>query len=148
MNRHRSFRWEPKIFAMIPAVIGIDEERNIGYMIYLRSTREGLTLYKDSSVQAQISLALPLELLQVEHLEGSAGAIAGSAAGAVIANVLKNIGSDISERNLSPREEVRVGAALIFAINTVQEKITNGYKNYAMTISSMTNHLKGQHPKK
>jgi hypothetical protein len=61
-------------------------------------------------------------------LAGPPGGIAGAAAGAAISNVLKNIGTDISERMLSPREKVRIGAALGFPINKVQENITNGHK--------------------
>jgi hypothetical protein len=61
-------------------------------------------------------------------LGGPPGAVTGAAAGAAISNVLRNIGSDISERMLSPREEVRIGAALRFAFDKVQENFRNGAK--------------------
>src|SRR5829696_6490496 len=97
-------------------------------MILLRSIREGLTLYKDSLMQGSDITGATVGAIAGGAFGGPAGDIAGTAACVVIANVLKNIGNDISERRLSPREEVRVGAALIFAINKVQEQITNGYK--------------------
>ena len=46
----------------------------------------------------------------------------------MISNGLMNIGHEISERMLSPREKVRIGAALIFAVIKFQEKIKNGHK--------------------
>ena len=45
---------EPKTIAMILAVIEIEEERGMQCMIFLLSTREGLTLYKGSLTQAPI----------------------------------------------------------------------------------------------
>jgi hypothetical protein len=57
---------------------------------------------------------------------GPPGAVTGAAAGALISNVLRNIGIEISERMLSPREEVRIGAALGFAVNKIQENFKNG----------------------
>jgi hypothetical protein len=59
---------------------------------------------------------------------GPSGAVAGAAAGAAISNVLRNIGSDISERMLGPREKVRIGVALVFAVNKIQENFNNGHK--------------------
>jgi hypothetical protein len=61
-------------------------------------------------------------------LGGPPGAVAGAAAGAAISNVLRNIGNDISERMLSPREKVRIGAALIFAFDKIQANFKNGHK--------------------
>jgi hypothetical protein len=61
-------------------------------------------------------------------LGGPPGAVAGAAAGAAISNVLKNIGNDISECMLSPREKVRIGAAYSFAFDKIQANFKNGHK--------------------
>jgi hypothetical protein len=61
-------------------------------------------------------------------LGGPPGAVVGGIAGTAISHVLKNVGNDVSQRILSPREEVRVGAALIFGVHKVQENLNRGHK--------------------
>lgn len=53
---------------------------------------------------------------------GPGGAIAGGALGGIVGNVL----TDISNRVLSHREEVRIGAASIYIQKRIQDNINNG----------------------
>jgi hypothetical protein len=57
---------------------------------------------------------------------GPAGAAAGGAGGAAAAAVLKHIGGEVSERVLSPREQVRVGAVLALAAAEVRQRLDQG----------------------
>lgn len=52
--------------------------------------------------------------------------IGGAAAGALLSQVLKKVGSDIKQRLIGPREEIRVGAAFTYAITGISEKISSG----------------------
>jgi hypothetical protein len=61
-------------------------------------------------------------------LGGPPGAVVGAVTGTAISHLLRNVGNDVSQRMLSPREEVRVGAALIFGVNKVQENLDNGHQ--------------------
>lgn len=51
---------------------------------------------------------------------------AAAAGGIVLAKVLVAIGQEVSERILSPREKMRVGAALAEAANTAKERLASG----------------------
>lgn len=57
---------------------------------------------------------------------GPAGAAAGGAGGAAAAAVLKHIGGEVSERVLSPREQVRVGGVLALVAAEVQQRVKQG----------------------
>lgn len=59
---------------------------------------------------------------------GPVGAAALGAAGAAAAKILKNIGQEVSERLLGPREKVRVGAVLAVAAAEINERIVSGEK--------------------
>lgn len=57
---------------------------------------------------------------------GPAGAAAGHAAGAAAAAVLKHVGAEVSERVLSPREQVRVGGVLALVAAEVNQRLNAG----------------------
>ncbi|MBN1451067.1 MAG: hypothetical protein JW963_08645 [Anaerolineales bacterium] len=57
---------------------------------------------------------------------GPIGAVIGGVAGPVIAWSLQKIGVEFSSRWLSPREEVRVGAGLVFAYNKITQLLEEG----------------------
>jgi hypothetical protein len=57
---------------------------------------------------------------------GPAGAALLGAGGAAAAKLLKDIGSEISERFLSSREKVRVGGVLAIAAVEIKQRIENG----------------------
>lgn len=57
---------------------------------------------------------------------GPAGAAAGGAGGAAAAAVLKHLGAEVSERVLSPREQVRVGGVLALVAAEVQQRMNQG----------------------
>jgi len=57
---------------------------------------------------------------------GPVGAAIGGAAGPLVTWALQRIGRDFAGRQLSPREEVRVGAGLIFGYNKVKELLSAG----------------------
>jgi hypothetical protein len=59
---------------------------------------------------------------------GPIGAAAVGAGGVVAAKVLKNIGSEISERLLGPREKIRVGGVLAIAATEIRQRIEQGEK--------------------
>jgi len=59
-------------------------------------------------------------------LAGTIGAMLGGASGPIIAKTFKIIGIEIKERFLSPRDNVRIGAAYAFAINKIDENERNG----------------------
>ena len=50
----------------------------------------------------------------------------GSAAGPVVARILKNIGQEFSKRQLSPQEDYRVGKVLAIAALEIHQRIENG----------------------
>lgn len=52
--------------------------------------------------------------------------IGGAAAGAALTRVLKKVGSDIKQRLIGPREEIRAGAAFTYAITGISEGISSG----------------------
>lgn len=56
------------------------------------------------------------------------GGAAGAIAGGVLAPIMSATLSDISNRILSEREEIRVGATTQYAINRIQGRINNGDK--------------------
>lgn len=57
---------------------------------------------------------------------GPVGAVLGGASGPIITRVFKSIGTEIKERFLSHREEVRIGAAYTFALSKINENESNG----------------------
>jgi hypothetical protein len=57
---------------------------------------------------------------------GDQGAVMGAATGTLISNVFKNVGNELAERMLGPREKVRIGAALGFAINKIEQNFSEG----------------------
>jgi hypothetical protein len=59
---------------------------------------------------------------------GPVAAAALGAAGAAAAKVLKNIGQEVSERLLGPREKVRIGAVLAIAAAEINKRIVSGEK--------------------
>ena len=59
-------------------------------------------------------------------IAGPSGAIIGGAGGPIITKVFKSIGTEIRKRYLSPREEMRIGAAYTFAINKIKKNEDNG----------------------
>lgn len=59
---------------------------------------------------------------------GPVGAAALGAAGTAAAKILKNIGQEVSERLLGPREKVRVGAVLALAADEINKRIVSGEK--------------------
>lgn len=59
---------------------------------------------------------------------GPVGAAALGAAGAAAAKILKNIGQEVSERLLGPREKVRIGAVLAVAAAEINKRIVSGEK--------------------
>lgn len=52
------------------------------------------------------------------------GAVMGAATGTLVSNILKNVGNELGEQMLGPREKVRIGAALGFAINKIQQNFS------------------------
>lgn len=63
---------------------------------------------------------------------GPAGGIVGAAlvggAGAAVKDVLKNVGEEISERVLGPREKVRVGGTLAICATEIRKRMDAGQK--------------------
>ena len=57
---------------------------------------------------------------------GPAGAVVGGAGGPIAAIMLKSIGQEILERQLGPREKVRVGAAFAIAAADICQRIESG----------------------
>jgi hypothetical protein len=58
-------------------------------------------------------------------LGGAEGAAIGASGGGLLTSVLKTLG-DVAHRNLSDREEIRVGAAAAFAIEKIRTKLEAG----------------------
>jgi len=56
---------------------------------------------------------------------GPSGVIIGGVSGPVVTRIFKKVGTEIQQRFLSPREEVRIGAVYAFAINKIQENLKN-----------------------
>lgn len=62
-------------------------------------------------------------------LAGGPLAAAGAAAvGVIIAKGAQNLISDVANRYLSPREEIRVGAAAAFALSAIRDRLEEGDK--------------------
>jgi hypothetical protein len=57
---------------------------------------------------------------------GPAGMIIGGATGPLLSRALRQVANEIKERLISPREEIRIGAAYAFAINKLNENLNNG----------------------
>lgn len=57
---------------------------------------------------------------------GPVGIIIGGVSGPLITRVFKRIGSEVKNRLISNREEVRIGAAFAFAINKLNQNISEG----------------------
>jgi len=57
---------------------------------------------------------------------GPSGAIIGGASGPFLTRIFKKVGTEIKNRFISPREEVRIGAVYGFAINKIQQNIKDG----------------------
>ncbi len=57
---------------------------------------------------------------------GPVSVVGGAATGALFGRVLSKIGSEVSKRLLGPREEVRIGAALAFAGETITQYLAAG----------------------
>lgn len=59
---------------------------------------------------------------------GPLGAIAGAALTPILANTIRNVGSQVSQKYLAPREEARIGFVLSKSIDFIQENLRNGLK--------------------
>ncbi|MFT5749929.1 MAG: hypothetical protein ACI93S_001202 [Ancylomarina sp.] len=57
---------------------------------------------------------------------GPAGVLGGALVGPICTSLFKKVGTEISERFLGKREEIRVGATLSLAYNNIQKKIDEG----------------------
>ena len=57
---------------------------------------------------------------------GPAGAAALGAGGSLAANVLSHIGTDIADRFLGPREQVRIGGVLALSAARIKERLDSG----------------------
>lgn len=57
---------------------------------------------------------------------GPLGAIGGAAFGPIAISIFKKIGTEISERFLGKREEIRIGATIAIAINNIENGIKEG----------------------
>lgn len=59
-------------------------------------------------------------------LGGPVAVVGGAVAGAAVGRVLKRVGADIKQRMLGPREEIRIGAAVAFAGDAIQQLVAAG----------------------
>jgi hypothetical protein len=59
-------------------------------------------------------------------LAGSPGALAGGAAGPLIARAFRKVGVEIKEKMLGTREEIRIGATYTFALERIRRRIEAG----------------------
>jgi hypothetical protein len=59
-------------------------------------------------------------------LAGPVGAAIGGGSGPIVTSVLKKIGLEIKERLISPREEIRVGATISYAIEKIKSRLDSG----------------------
>lgn len=57
---------------------------------------------------------------------GPVGAAAGAAGGALMADVLRRVGSDVAARFIAPRQRVRIGAALSIAADEITKRLERG----------------------
>jgi len=57
---------------------------------------------------------------------GPTGAVLGGATAPLLTHTFRNLAAEIKRRLLSPREEVRIGATITFAINKIKENIASG----------------------
>jgi hypothetical protein len=61
-------------------------------------------------------------------LGGPVGAGVGAAAGSFLAHQLRAVGEEVVRRQLSPREQQRVGMVMAVAVEAVQERLAQGYQ--------------------
>jgi len=57
---------------------------------------------------------------------GPGGAVLGGAAAPLLTHTFRKVASEIKHRYLSPREEVRIGATIAFAVKKIQDNIAKG----------------------
>jgi hypothetical protein len=57
---------------------------------------------------------------------GPPGALAGAAAGPVLTHSLRRVGAEVRNRIMGPREQVRVGAALAYAVDAIRIRLEAG----------------------
>lgn len=69
-----------------------------------------------------------LGLIIAGPLGASIGAVAGAALDPVIGDVFSKVGNHISERLLGPREQVRIGATFVNALDKIQKRLHSGMK--------------------
>src|SRR5713226_3114819 len=53
-------------------------------------------------------------------------ALVGAVGGVLIARAIKNVGADLQNRYLGPREQVRIGAVLAYGLVAIQREIDAG----------------------
>lgn len=61
-------------------------------------------------------------------IAGPAGVVIGGISGPILTKIFKKLGSEIQQRILSPREEIRIGGVYTFAINKINENELQGKK--------------------
>jgi hypothetical protein len=59
-------------------------------------------------------------------IAGPVGAIGGAAVGPLVAHAFKKIGTELSEKLMSPREQARVGATYTLALEKISKSLQNG----------------------
>lgn len=59
-------------------------------------------------------------------IAGPTGAVLGGAGGPIASSALKKIASEFSSRVLAHREEIRVGAVLLYVVEKIQNNLDNG----------------------
>lgn len=94
---------------------GRDEEKNDG----LRQLIHDGTAMLGSGAGAAVGAVLGL-------LGGPGGAAIGGITGKLIENLISKVGQEISERHLSTREKVRVGAVLVIAAEEIRKRLESG----------------------
>lgn len=60
------------------------------------------------------------------YIAGPFGAVAGATAAPLVTHLFRKISTEVKNRFLSNREEVRIGATLTFAISKIKENLDNG----------------------
>lgn len=61
-----------------------------------------------------------------ELLAGPPGALAGTGIGLALREVLLKLGDEFEQRQLGPREKIRAGATLYWALEDIEERLQNG----------------------
>ena len=59
-------------------------------------------------------------------LLGPGGAIAGAALGPVLKRTFFKVGSEINDRMVGPRENIRMGATASYAVDRINERLEDG----------------------